>query len=149
MDANQQLWESITKGDLKSVVNAIDAGADLNLADGYGKTPLMIACSWGNEDIVKTLIMPGFKSKKTLVAAGADLFKKDENGRTALFYAAEKGNDKIIDIFLAWGTQTQRLALLEIEDLNGEDAAVYAEGFGHPKTAKKIKAELTRIENKE
>lgn len=55
----------------------VDAGADPNAGDSSGRTALMQASNYGNEDAVLLLI-----------DRGAIVNQKDYNGRSALMYAA-------------------------------------------------------------
>ncbi|MBI2079776.1 ankyrin repeat domain-containing protein [Candidatus Micrarchaeota archaeon] len=137
MNANEKLWEgSGPKNDIKLVEKALEEDADINMTDGYGKTPLMISCFAGNKKIVKLLL-----------SKSADQFKKDENGRTALFYAAQRGDAEIIKSIFGKLTGAQRISLIGIRDINGEDAAEYAEGFGKKDAAKMITEEKLSIKN--
>ncbi len=59
----------------------IDAHEDLNLKNDDGDTALIIAISYGFNDIVKMIIQ-----------AGADVSIKDNNGNDALAWAKAKNN---------------------------------------------------------
>ena len=90
---------------LKMTTVLLEAGANPNLQDEAGVTPLMVANS---KDVVVALLKAGadpnladkegktalmgadMELTKTLLAAGADPKKKDESGRTAADYAAGK-----------------------------------------------------------
>ena len=58
----------------------IDGGANINLQDDKGCTPLMIHAGNGNKDIVSYLI-----------GHGADIHRKDSRGQTALHYVCPRG----------------------------------------------------------
>ena len=58
----------------------VDGGANINVQDDKGRTPLMIHTEEGNKDIVSYLI-----------AHGADIDRKDSQGQTALHYACHRG----------------------------------------------------------
>ena len=60
-------------------------GADVNKADGFGKTALVIAAKKGDGECLKQLI-----------AAGADINRQDQFGHTALMSATENGHVKCV-----------------------------------------------------
>ncbi len=59
----------------------IVAGADVDIADEDGNTPLQVAVSWSNYDIFERIAF-------ALIEAGADIHKTDQRGRTPLFFAS-------------------------------------------------------------
>ena len=65
----------------------IDSGADVNMKNNDGWTPLYCAVVEGFTDIVKLL-----------VDAGAEINTKISSGRTPLEYALWKGQEDIIEI---------------------------------------------------
>ena len=72
----------VATGTPSQVMEAIEAGADLNARDKDGATPLMIACMRNqNAEVVSTLLK-----------AGADGKAKDNRGLTAIDYAANNAN---------------------------------------------------------
>ena len=64
-------------GNLKAIKDHIRAGTDLNQKDEYGSTPLIIATTFGKNDVAIALIN-----------AGADLNLKSDEGSTPLHTAA-------------------------------------------------------------
>ena len=76
------LPDAVRADDLEAVNALIDAGADLNIQDSGGGTPLSFAAVVGYTDIARALI-----------DAGADLNIQDNSGQTALHYAAEGSTD--------------------------------------------------------
>jgi ankyrin repeat protein len=58
----------------------IDAGAEIDIRDQRGATPLMLSCLFGNVDLVKLLL-----------EHGADLEARDKEGWRPLNYAAYGG----------------------------------------------------------
>ena len=67
----------------------IEAGADVNAAEGFGWTPLHKAAMYGYTEIVKLLI-----------EAGANVNVKDNNGWTPLHFAAGKEHTKIAALLI-------------------------------------------------
>lgn len=64
-------------------------GADVNLVDNYGNTPLIQACIYNNPEIVDLLIK-----------SGADVNKENSKGVTALLLALENRYIDIIKLLL-------------------------------------------------
>lgn len=77
----------------------LDAGADPNLADVKGVTPLMTAAGHGNPASAEAMT-------ERLLEAGADPTASDAEGRTALDRAAAEGHarvvGKLLDAVSAW-----------------------------------------------
>src|SRR5947207_715752 len=63
----------------------LDQGADPEVTDDNGLTPLHLAAYLGHRDIVTTL-----------VSAGADIHARDRLGRTPLIHAALDGHESIV-----------------------------------------------------
>jgi ankyrin repeat protein len=68
-------------GDVNSVQALISAGAEVNVQDKSGMTPLMWAARWGDSQRVEALL-----------AAGAKAQARDNQGRTALDWAVSQGD---------------------------------------------------------
>lgn len=77
-DGRTALHSAVGWGNLKMIQLLAELGADLNLPDEGGETPLMAAIG-----------IYGFQARslRKLIRAGADVNYKDENGYTALSYA--------------------------------------------------------------
>jgi serine/threonine-protein phosphatase 6 regulatory ankyrin repeat subunit A len=91
---NEQLSSAVSFGSINKIEAAINCGADIEIADEGGVTPLMQAID-GNK----------FKVVKFLLSHGGNANAQDENGRTPLMYAAEKGNVSIVKLLLKSGAK--------------------------------------------
>jgi ankyrin repeat protein len=79
-------------GDIATVQVLLSAGAEVNVRDKNGMTPLMWAARWGDTPRVEAL-----------VEAGGKVDARDTNGRTALDWARSR----------AGGTADQTIELLQ------------------------------------
>ncbi len=91
----------------------IRAGADLEVRDLEGSTPLLVACRSGNGDLVRQL-----------VAAGANLHAANNKGWTALIEAACYGNPQTVTFLLESGADTTA------RTMKGETALEKAREYG-------------------
>ncbi len=89
---SRQLLNAAQNGDLVSVRALVKAGADVNVADGGGTTPLMSAAAAGRTGVVAIL-----------ADAGADLDLRDRLGRTALDRAWATGQDAAARLLIRRG----------------------------------------------
>jgi ankyrin repeat protein len=62
-------------------------GADVNVTDERGSTPLLEAARYGHDDVVRVLL-----------AAGANFKARDKEGKTALMLAAAGGHDEVVRV---------------------------------------------------
>ena len=93
---SEALFTAIEKGDVETVRLLVEAGTDVNAAEGFGgNTPLHEAVEEGNTEIVQIL-----------VDAGADIEAEGFMGRTPLSLAAEEGATEIMRILLGLGEST-------------------------------------------
>ncbi|MEM3369879.1 MAG: ankyrin repeat domain-containing protein [Candidatus Micrarchaeia archaeon] len=120
----------------------IKAGADINSEDNDGWTPLMFACKYGEEQLVKLFLKagadPNHRSKagttplsiaavnnqigviRFLIEAGADPNITSSTGKTPLIKATEKGYLEAVRTLIENGAD------LDIRDEEGNTALSYA-----------------------
>ncbi|MFP4162374.1 MAG: ankyrin repeat domain-containing protein [Chitinispirillaceae bacterium] len=122
------LISACIKNKISEVKQSVENGADVNLADYSGRTPLIEAAWCGSTEIVKLLITKGADVNaadrggftalmraseeghvpvvKTLLLNGADVNCRGKvRGTTPLMLAAENGYIKILDMLLEKGAQ--------------------------------------------
>jgi len=144
----------------------IAAGANINDADGNGRTPLMLAAQTNSLAAVKMLLeagapintkdkagrtvlmydqltyhFPSLEIIKALIAAGADLHAVDEQGRTPLMLAAQSASIEIVRVLLAAGAKSS----INAKDKWGQTAlffTCYASGFSLPAVRGLVAKEL-------
>ena len=79
------LMRAAAIGQLESVVELLQEGADVNEIGPRGSTALMFAAGGGHLEVVCEL-----------VSYGADMFAKEEGGWTALCHAKEDNDTEIV-----------------------------------------------------
>ena len=84
-DKGSALIWAAGRGDSEFTGALIDAGADVNVKDRQGQTPLMLAAYSGNAQCVRKLI-----------AGRADVSARDADGRTALMHVAGLDSEQIV-----------------------------------------------------
>ena len=78
--ANLQLLQATQRGDREAVLKLLQQGADINVRDAQGRTPVMIATYQHNTDMVRTLLQ-----------AGAGVNIRDNNKENPLLHAGAQG----------------------------------------------------------
>jgi uncharacterized protein len=78
--SNEQLLQATQRGDREAVLKLLQQGADINVRDAQGRTPVMIATYQHNTDMVRTLLQ-----------AGADVNIRDNNKENPLLHAGAQG----------------------------------------------------------
>jgi uncharacterized protein len=91
-DGTQALLWIVRVQEISVARRLVEAGADVNLANRYGLTPLALAVQLGNRDMVDLLL-----------DAGADPALRDAAGEPLLFTAARDGSLEIAEDLLAAG----------------------------------------------
>jgi ankyrin repeat protein len=103
------------KGHTAVARTLLAAGADQNIRDAYGWTPLMRAVHSGREGIVRML----------LDAPGTDLSARQESGATVLHVAAATGNAAIARMLVDHGADRSA------RDSRDRTPAAVARAAGH------------------
>ena len=110
------LMHAAEYGDCKSVVELLEAGANVNARGRQGDTALMSAISNSHPT-------EGLKIVDALIDAGADINIRDIRGRTALIYAAWCESPQALEITNAL---IKAGAVLNIKDDESFSALMYA-----------------------
>jgi len=121
------LHNVVQSGDAATLHKVIAAGANVDQRDSVGRTPLMLAASRGNSEIVQILLV-----------AGADAAVRDNNGITTVMLGADSGNLPMVQSLIAAGANAQT------RNSNGQDAREY---ITHNVAMGQGSAELQRMLN--
>jgi ankyrin repeat protein len=92
--ADPELIAAAANGDFILVTSLIDAGADVNVRNVGGMTPLMAAAKGGHLDTVRILL-----------AQGANVNAKDNDGQTALMHAYSEERQEVAEMLKAAGAK--------------------------------------------
>ncbi len=121
------LIQAVMAGDGDKVKELLDNGADVDVRDRNGMTPLILAAKKGRSQIVRLLL-----------EKGADVNAQDEvMGWTALILASALGYKSVVKLLLENGAD------VSIKDKNGMTALKYAIKNDYVEIAKLIKAVKT------
>ena len=105
--------------DVQGCSNALAAGADINIADHNGRTPLARACM--NQPTVETV--------QLLLDAGANVTSVDrQDGQTALHSACRYGHTHVVPMLIARGSDPTK------KDANGRTPEMLAARFARKLT---------------
>ena len=159
------LYQAAGTGDIKQLQSLISSGADVNVKNEYGYTPLHRAAEHGYKAVVELLIANGAnvnakdKAKQTplhralrwgqsnvaelLMAKGADVNAKDRNASTPLHYATSWGHYNIAKLLIATGAD------VDAKRENGETPLHYAARGGHVNVAELLIANGAGINAKD
>ena len=113
----------------------VDSILDLNVTDDHGDTGLILACSNGNENVVK-LIIDSSENYKINVHA------KNNDGHAGFYLAVKNQNENIMDIFISCGNQ-KLLGNIFLEACSNEDVEVIDFMLKRPDTRNKIDFNFT------
>lgn len=107
-DINKKLITAIYRGNQRKVESMLKKGADPNMYDENGTTPLMLAILSEKAD---------FQIVKTIVESGADVNLQEPTQKwTALHLASRDGNYEIADLLIRHG------AIVDVRDCYGNTA---------------------------
>ena len=95
-DGKTALYYASRSGSVGCTLALLEHGADPNVADKDGSTPLMIASYKGFKEIVKRLL----KDRARL-----NTEHKSKTGSTALYLAVDKGHKEVVDLLLRHGAR--------------------------------------------
>ncbi|MBJ3816867.1 ankyrin repeat domain-containing protein [Shimwellia pseudoproteus] len=130
---DERLGEAARQGDLATIKALAKSGVNLNESDDSGYTALILALYHDQPAVTRYLL-----------AQGADPNRADNHGRTALMGAAFKGDTKAADILLA-DSRTQ----INLQNPQGQTAAMYAALFGHKVFLQHLVAKGARLDIKD
>ena len=86
-EGDSPLHAAVTADSQLAVQQLIDAGVNINCANGVGLTPLMVAAHLGR-----------IRALEMLLRSGADPSLKSRNGKTALSFARDSGQTQVMAI---------------------------------------------------
>ncbi len=112
------------KADIRTLMFLIENGANVNITDANGNTPLIFI-------INKTR---NLETTKHLIEKGAAVNTQNQTGETALMYAAWRGYTDIVELLL------ENRADATLKNGHGETALTLAESKGHSEIVKMLKA---------
>ncbi|MDE1828294.1 MAG: ankyrin repeat domain-containing protein [Candidatus Micrarchaeota archaeon] len=107
-EATLKLWKAVSKNDFKLLWKAYTDGANMNVTNERGETPLMLCAQKGSGMV------------EFLLKHGADPNIKNKEGDTALIIAAKHGMNNSIRFLL------ENEADIELNDSIGKTAVYYA-----------------------
>ncbi len=140
-------------GNLKTVTELLNAGANPNASDAEGYTALIYAAAYGYTDIMKILISKGAKINymandanamfaavkndnpkaiQMLIDVGASVNCEDANGYSPLMLAAQEGYAKTVEFLISKG------AKIDKETKNGHTALSIAVQNNHIEVVKAL-----------
>ena len=127
-----ELRKAIKNDDLDLVKDLIARGAEVNIKDVDGWTPLMDACFYGSKDIASLLI-----------AKGADVNAIDRAENTALILSAYSGAADIAELLVKRG------AKMDIADNCNNTALILASFHGHTDVVRVLVENGARLDCKD
>ncbi|MHC4327794.1 MAG: ankyrin repeat domain-containing protein [Planctomycetota bacterium] len=90
--AKKDLNQAAVDGDLDRVKSLVSGGADVNVKNRMGMTPLVVAAMNSRTAVCEFL-----------VANGADLNAKDGRSQTALYFAVDRNNKELVELLVKKG----------------------------------------------
>jgi ankyrin repeat protein len=119
IEENKQISPSLLlaaslNGKIKLVKILLRHGADINVSDEAGRTPLMLSAKMGHKEVVGHLLQKN-----------AEIDRKDKQGHTALSLSAHAGNFEIVALLINAGSNIQ------IKSKYGNTLLMLAADAGH------------------
>ena len=103
-EAEQQLLQAASEGNLSEAAKALEKGANVNAREQFGDTALNQAARYGHLEVVKRLL-----------EAGADIENKGGADLTPLMNAALGGHLEIVRFLLGKGAQVSQDLLSQVQ----------------------------------
>ena len=122
VEESHALARAAEGGDLDAVKMLLAAGADVNAAGAYGKTPLIAAAAQGHAGIVRLLL-----------ERGAEINARKSDGFTALISAVFFGHEEVVRTLLSHNAD------VSLADRTGATAYNWSLSRGLPQLAKLLK----------
>ena len=97
---NLDFFEAAASGDFAKLCAQVSKGANINIANGDGRTALMRSAKRGYTEIVRFLL-----------DNGADTRARDKNNKTALMGAAKKGHTDICRMLIHAGANVDAMII--------------------------------------
>lgn len=113
------LTVAVVNGHQAVVVELLNSGADVNVKDRLGNTPLSLASGWGGSGY------PRFRIMRSLIQAGADVDATNVDGDTPLHVASRAGYDVAVQLLVFHGADVNMRAH------DGATALLLASAGGH------------------
>lgn len=111
LEPQEEILEAVRDGNIVGLKKLVKSKTKLDFVNSREMTPLMIASSDNNLEIVKFLI-----------ESGADInAKHKESGKTALMYASSLGYFEVCEFLLS-----QKAILIDAKDKEGKTALMHA-----------------------
>ncbi|XP_031549468.1 uncharacterized protein LOC116287002 [Actinia tenebrosa] len=127
-DGKSALFYAVLGGNYKIVEALIKAGANVNITNDDGKTPLSYYAAEGDhreQFLLENRMLIGLESKdkssvaSILIKAGADVNRTDDEGKTALMHALQNDNVRLAYELIDSGADVKAI------DENGRTALFY------------------------
>lgn len=128
------LFYAVQRGDEVAVKKLIMSGAQVNICNKEGQTPLHIACYYGHSNVVELLLF---------ASAQPDVMTKGKQGKSPLMYAARNGHAEVAKLLLEAGAKP------DIATTQGKTALMYAATHGHPDVVRVLLAYNAKVDLKD
>lgn len=112
---NRLLRMAVRSGNVKLVKKLVDAGADIETRDLYGWTPLIVAASYDDVELLKYLIAAGANKENVLKKLS---FNINDFEITALGMAAISRKSSAVDVLLEAGCDAKKIPLTALADMS-------------------------------